>query len=244
MPTKLIETGIEFPDTTVQTTKAVAAVPQSQVFTAPGTFSIPPSTTRVKVTVVGGSGGAPGPAAGASGGTTSFGAYASATGGSATAPGNSPGSQLNAPIQEIGKFGATVDTSRFGGYGVTTIDAPFPVTSVPVTIGAGGGGGGNDGVGQGINGGSGPFAQPGDPRVQGIARGVGGGGAGGLTAPFQGAGGPAFGAGQPGAGPFATRFGGGAGGTGGTVANPSGEGDLPRPPGGTGGFQGVVIVEY
>ncbi len=49
MPTKLVETGIQFPDATIQTSKAVAAVPQMQVFTAPGTFNIPASTTRIKV---------------------------------------------------------------------------------------------------------------------------------------------------------------------------------------------------
>jgi hypothetical protein len=229
MPTKLVETGIEFPDATVQTTKAVAAVPQMQVITAPGTFSIPPSTTRVRVTVVGGSAGAPGSStAGASGGTTSFGSYASATGGAAQAPGVSPASQLNAPIQNIGRFGAAVDVSRYGGYGVTTIDAPFPVTSVPVTVGAGGGGGAHSGAASGINGGPGQ---------------AGGGGAGGLSAPFQGTG--SGGGAQPGAGPFA-RFGGGAGGASALISpHPSGEGNISTPVvGGVGGFQGIVIVEY
>jgi len=224
MPTRLVETGVEFPDATVQTTKAVAAVPQMEVFTAPGTFSIPPSTTRVKVTVVGGSGGTPSGGAGASGGTSSFGAYASATGGSGSAPGVSPASQLNAPIQNVGKFGAAQPTSTYGGYGVTTINAPFPVTSVPVTVGAGGGGGASGAAGQGINGGPGP---------------AGGGGASGLTAPFQGSGGSGA---QPGAGPFA-RFGGGAGGSV-YIPPPQGEGPGSYATGSAGGFQGIVIVEY
>jgi hypothetical protein len=142
MPTKLVETGIEFPDATVQTTRAVAAVPQMQVFTANGTFTIPPATTRVRVTVVGG-GSNPGSP---TGGTSSFGAYASATGGSSGTPGSSPGSQLDVPIQKIGRFGGSPAVSSYGGYGVTSINAPFPVTSVPVTVGAGGGGGGFQGV--------------------------------------------------------------------------------------------------
>ena len=48
---------------------------QTQVFTAPGTFTTPASTTQVRVTVVGGGGGGSGPgspAAGDSGGSSSF----------------------------------------------------------------------------------------------------------------------------------------------------------------------------
>jgi hypothetical protein len=56
-----------------------------QVFTGPGTFTTPATTTNIKVTVVGGGGGGSGPspveAAGGSGGTSSFGSLASATGG-------------------------------------------------------------------------------------------------------------------------------------------------------------------
>ena len=243
MAVGFVSTGVQFPDTTIQTTAAAAAVPQMQVFTAPGTFSIPPSTTRVKVTVIGGGGGSPGfpSGAGSSGQTSSFGSYASATGGSVSAPGTSPGSQLDAPLNYFGKFGSG---PTFGGYGTTTISAPFPVTSVPVTVGAGGaGGGGFGGAASGINGGAG--VRPGGPT--GGPGGGGGGGASGVSAPYQGAGGAAAPfiaglptqAGQPGAGPF-NRFGGGLGGSG----IESGDSANPGYPGGTGAFQGMVIVEY
>jgi hypothetical protein len=52
------------------------------VFASPGTFTTPSSTTKIKVTVVGGGGGSTSPLATApSGGTSSFGVLASATGG-------------------------------------------------------------------------------------------------------------------------------------------------------------------
>jgi len=249
--------GIRFGDSTTQTTASSPSVPQMQVFTAPGTFSIPPTTTRVKVTIVGGGGGGQtitnggfDGSAGASGGTTSFGSYATATGGAPSARGTSPGSTIDDMF--LSKYGSsghlsslsysqtggsaystpTFNTTSSGGVGIKIINAPFPVTSVPVTVGAGGGGGGQGGAGSTINGGPG-------------STGVSGGGAAGLSAPYQGTGGPvspggtapqmAARTGQPGAGPF-NRTGGGNGGI------VSGEGTATI--GGGGGFQGVVIVEY
>ena len=50
---------------------------QTQLFTAPGTWTKPASATQVRVTVIGGGGGYPG----SSGGTSSFGSLVSATGG-------------------------------------------------------------------------------------------------------------------------------------------------------------------
>jgi hypothetical protein len=88
---------------------------QTQLFTAPGTWTKPSSATQVKVTVVGGGGGGTGPATGSSGGfavamvpvsnpvaitvgvggaagtpggTSSFGPAVSATGGAANTPGS------------------------------------------------------------------------------------------------------------------------------------------------------------
>ena len=138
------------------------------VFTSPGTFNIPPSTTKLKVTVVGGGAGTPGSpttngglpnisgGAGASGSVTSFGSYQTATGGTVPASGTAPGADLIIDGQYIGKYGSTGKaTSDFsslagnfhgiGGYGVKIISAPFPVTIVPVTVGVGGGGGGGGG---------------------------------------------------------------------------------------------------
>lgn len=108
------------------TTAAAGGFSNMQVFTSPGTFTTPSTTTQLKVTVVGGGGGGnyagsggggaaiyvgpvtastgypvtvgaagpwTGPVGGLAGGTSSFGALASATGGSAsgTAPGQPAG---------------------------------------------------------------------------------------------------------------------------------------------------------
>jgi hypothetical protein len=66
---------------------------QTQVFTAPGTFTSPSTTTSIRVTVVGGGGGSSGPgapAAGDTGGSSSFGSLVSATGGGGAPTGASP----------------------------------------------------------------------------------------------------------------------------------------------------------
>jgi hypothetical protein len=58
MAIKLGATGITFHDNTVQTTAASAGgMIQTQLFTAPGTWTNPGTVTRVRVTVVGGGGG-------------------------------------------------------------------------------------------------------------------------------------------------------------------------------------------
>ena len=58
MPTTIHNTGITFPDSTTQTTAASAGgFSNMQVFTSPGTFTTPSTTTKIKVTVVGGGGG-------------------------------------------------------------------------------------------------------------------------------------------------------------------------------------------
>jgi hypothetical protein len=60
---------------------ASAANIQSQIFTSPGTWTCPASTTQVRVSVFGGSSGAIWNANGGAGGTSSFGSVISATGG-------------------------------------------------------------------------------------------------------------------------------------------------------------------
>jgi hypothetical protein len=63
---------------------------QTEIFTAPGTWTKPASATQVKVTVVGGGGGGANPAGypsvGGTGGTSSFGSICSATGGTGSGP--------------------------------------------------------------------------------------------------------------------------------------------------------------
>jgi hypothetical protein len=113
MPISANGTHLTFNDSTTQTTAAAALYASMNVFTSPGTFNIPPTTTRIKVTVVGGGGGTPGSSgapmpqgegwaatapggsggaggAGGTGGTTSFGSYATATGGTGGGFGTSP----------------------------------------------------------------------------------------------------------------------------------------------------------
>jgi hypothetical protein len=87
---------------------------QTQVFTAPGTFTTPASTTQVRVTVVGGGGGGSGPgspAAGDSGGSSSFGALVSATGGGG-AP-NGPASPASPGTGTVSS-GTTIVNSNVG----------------------------------------------------------------------------------------------------------------------------------
>lgn len=260
------------------------------VFTSPGTFNIPPSTTKLKVTVVGGGAGSPGavsdPAvppfqpggAGAAGAVSSFGSYQTATGGTVPASGTAPGADLIVDGKLIGKYGSTGiglttpfpcgvrNVSPFagmGGYGVKIISAPFPVTTVPITIGIGGGGGGGGGgtnnvsgagtpgtAASGANGGAGGNGAPNSPGQPVGAGGGGGGGASGSTAGTGGAAGsrgtgpgspitPLASAGTPGTGPF-NRNGGGAGGANGVGVNCAGSGGF----GGAGGHSGIVIVEF
>ena len=64
MPTTIHNTGITFPDATTQTTAASAGGQvQTEVFTAPGTWTKPASATQVRVTVVSGGGGGGNPSA-------------------------------------------------------------------------------------------------------------------------------------------------------------------------------------
>ena len=96
-----------------------------QVFTSPGTFNIPPSTTKLKVTVVGGGAGTPGgfrtfitaaAGTGASGSPSSFGAYQTATGGSVTTAGTAPGADLILDGQSLGRYGSSGNTALNQGF--------------------------------------------------------------------------------------------------------------------------------
>lgn len=86
---------------------------RGQVFTSSGTFTVPNGVTAVKVRGCGGgSGGGSSPGAG---GTTSFGAYCSATGGSGTTPGTGSGGDINLAGGNGGKTNAVVGSQASGG---------------------------------------------------------------------------------------------------------------------------------
>jgi len=124
MPTKMTSTGITFPDLTTQTTAASAGGQvQSELFTAPGTWTKPASCTQVRVTVIGaGGGGSPGsgnPGAGGPGGTSSFGSLVSATGGNGAGPTNPSNGAAGS---------ATVTT------GTAIMRKSFPVAGTGLTV--------------------------------------------------------------------------------------------------------------
>lgn len=79
MATTLVATGIQFPDSTIQTTKATTGFSSISVYTSSTTFTIPTGRTVLKITVVGGGGGGGGNAtyggSGGGGGGTSVGYY-------------------------------------------------------------------------------------------------------------------------------------------------------------------------
>ena len=224
-----------------------SVVPSIQTFLTPGTFTIPSSTTKIKVYMTASTPGSnglrgDGPAtggAGASGTTTSFGPLMSLT----TNAGNVPTS------------GSTLRDA--GGFYIGVFNAPFPTSSMPVVVGVGGGGGGGGSGGfnvnglpgspaSGVNGGNGGN---GTGDAQG-GRGRGGGGGGGASggtigaAGSNGTGPSPLGAAQPGTTwtAFARTSSGGLGGQqgGGT----GGESSQPALTGGTGGIGGFVIVEF
>ena len=118
MPIQLGATGITFHDNTVQTTAATAGGSlQTQIFTSPGTFTTPASTTQVRVTVVGGGGGSAGPGRpqpSFSGGTSSFSTLVSASGGSG-AP-NGPGGPVSPGSGSV-SVGTTIISSYAGTNG-------------------------------------------------------------------------------------------------------------------------------
>lgn len=117
MGTSLINTGVQFPDATVQTTAAVSSSYTGgigQVFTSSGTFTVPAGVTVVKVTVVGGGGAGGAPI------TSGINAVASGGGGGGGAAikyitGLIPGSTINVTVG-AGGSGGNGGTSSFGAY--------------------------------------------------------------------------------------------------------------------------------
>jgi hypothetical protein len=178
------------------TTAAAGGFSNMTVFTSPGTFTTPASTTKIKVTLVGGGGaGVARPSAtqsgggggggggaiyvgpvsastgyavtvGAASGTSSFGSLASATGGAAAS------SSFTAGTGGAGSAGTVLFQGSQGATGATT-----------------GGGPGGPGGGSLLGAGGGGGYQPYNPGGIGANYGGGGGGAGSPTA-IAGAGAP------------------------------------------------------
>lgn len=94
---------------------------KGQIFTSSGTFTVPAAVTAVKVTVIGGGGGGAGDGAAGTGGTSSFGAYCSATGGTASIGGGS----------NTGGTGSGGDLNQIGGTGQPFASGAAGVSSVP-----------------------------------------------------------------------------------------------------------------
>jgi hypothetical protein len=99
---------------------------QTELFTAPGTWTKPASATQVLVTVVAGGGGGTNPAgypgSGASGGTSSFGPAVSATGGSGSGPnGQQVPGQPGSGTVSVGTAIRTTAVSRFDPNISTTV---------------------------------------------------------------------------------------------------------------------------
>ena len=216
------------------TTASGYAGPNYQAFTSPGTFTIPASTTSVKVTVIGGGGG------GSNGVSNSSSGGGGGSGGLSIGyiTGLTPGGSVTVTVGSGGGAGSgSGGTSSFGPAG-------SPATTISATGGAGGGSGtggaGGTGTGYGV-----------------LVGGTGGGGGGKYT--YGGTGGVFFNTGtaqsttsiyslygQRGGGgsvaspgPVATAglVGGGGGGSGGNASFPSG-------PGAGAGGGGLVLVEY
>jgi hypothetical protein len=182
---------------------------QEQLFTSPGTWTKPASATQVKVTVIGGGGGAGASGLGAGGaqggGTSSFGPLVSATAGGGGAPGGatpgiaSPGSgSVSAPATTI-RSGVPIvvhPTTQMISYIGASISglinrspAPVPAEAYSTTgsyiAGARGGSGGNG------SGGYGGLAIAIVPVSGPVTVTVGAGGGGNASSPAPGGGGGA-----------------------------------------------------
>jgi len=129
---------------------------QAQIFTSPGTFTTPASTTRIIVTVVGGGGGSGSSAAyaGTSGGTTSFSTLVSATGGAGGPSGPGPTTPIVPGTGTVttgtALYNGPRDASNFdlrgiiraGGNG-TRVTGPIAPTAYSVSAGYSAGSGSN-----------------------------------------------------------------------------------------------------
>lgn len=101
-------------DTAINTAVSAIFVPyaggKGQIFTSTGTFTVPEGVTAVKVRGCGGGGGGGGSPGATGGGTTSFGAYCSATGG-ASASTSGGGTATGGDINLTGGVGATASSA-------------------------------------------------------------------------------------------------------------------------------------
>jgi hypothetical protein len=141
MATSLVSTGITFPDATTQTTAAIGVLKNIQYFTASGTYTKATNNPSfVIVEVVGGGGGGHSasttPSGVASGTTSSFGSFLSATGGAGATNGASLGGAGSGGNLNVSGTGGVYST--FGG-GTQTINSQAS-SSVLGAIGSGGGG--------------------------------------------------------------------------------------------------------
>lgn len=143
MPTSLVSTGVQFPDSTIQTTAAASGgFSNIAVFTSSGTWSVPSGITKCKVTVTG-AGGSSGASGGNAGGTAIK--ILSLSGGSATITVGA-GALNNPGGTSSFVYSATTVSATGGGIGGYTTPSS--------TIGDGSGGDINikGGVGQGYGG--------------------------------------------------------------------------------------------
>ena len=111
---------------------------QTEIFTAPGTWTKPASTSVVRVTVAGGGGGSRNPgntANGSPGGTSSFGSLASATGGSGQV--GSPGNGTISTGTTLRTTGVNNATSPFIAGGFASPGQPAKTYSISSASGAG-----------------------------------------------------------------------------------------------------------
>lgn len=187
------------------TTAAGYSGPSATVFTSPGTFTIPSTTTRIKVTVVGGGG---------SGGTRGPGAASGGGAGGAAISWLSGLTGGNTLAVTVGAGGSSVSGDANGNTGGTSSVASGtqPITTISAT----GGGGGFTAF---SNGGSGGLGSNGSLNISG------GPGTGTINAAYGNAGGNSiFGGGANNGGAGTANSGGGGGGAGAGGGNSGGSG--------------------
>ena len=201
------------------TTAAAGGFSNMQVFTSPGTFTTPSTTTKIKVTVVGGGGGG-----GAGGSVSSVGGAGGGAGGGAIYVG---------PVTASTGYAVSVGSAGSGGTPGTPAGNPGSAggtssfaSLASATGGSGGGGGSGSAAGGGGSGGAGSVGTLQFAGAGGVYSGffnpVGLGGTGGSS--FFGGGGVNGSAGR--------AYGGGGGGGNGSSGS------------GSAGFAGVVVVEW
>ena len=151
-----------------------------QLFTAPGTWTKPSSTNRVKASVIGGGGGGSSDNTGGgrspiqNGGTSSFGSFLSATGGQGGSRAPVPNQNGSPGVGSFGAGGVNISLNDRSGFGGAFNNLTTSATATPggnpysapssVTEPAGSGG---DGPGQGGSGGYGGSAMKGNIPVPG-----------------------------------------------------------------------------